>query len=136
MSDGSNVELIERLFDAFRAGDRAALHRLLAPDVVWVQSAGFPGGATHVGPDAVIDGVFARLARDWDGWTAAVRELLDAGGVVVVLGEYRGTYRLTGRSAVASFAHVYRIRDGQVRRFEQYTDTHLLVEAMRPAHAA
>lgn len=131
-----NIELIERLFAAFREDDREALRRLLAPDVQWVQSAGFPGGATHVGPDAVIDGAFLQLRTRWADWTAAVREVLDAGTAVVVLGEYRGTYRATGRPATSAFAHVYRVHAQRVHRFEQYTDTALLVAATLhvPAH--
>ena len=31
----------------------------------------------------------------------------------------------------AAFAHVYWVRDGRIVRFEQYTDTHQVVEAMR-----
>ena len=131
-----NIALIERLFAAFRADDRDTICRLLSPDVQWVQNAGFPGGATHVGPDAVIDGAFARLRADWADWTATVHEVLDAGTAVVVLGEYRGTYRATGRSAAAAFAHVYRVHAQQVHRFEQYTDTSLLVAATVHGRAA
>jgi uncharacterized protein len=124
-----NREVIERLLAAFRADDRHTMRRLLAPHVQWVQNAGFPGGATHVGPDAVIDGAFARLRADWADWTATVREVLDAETAVVVLGEYRGTCRATGRSATAAFAHVYRVHADRVQRFEQYTDTWPLVAA-------
>lgn len=127
----SNLVIVRRLYDAFRARDRATLYALLAPDVEWVQNAGFPGGGTHVGVDAVLDGVFAALRRDWDGWGAAVHEWLDAGDAVVALGEYRGTYKSTGRQMVAAFAHVYRVRDGRIHRFEQYTDTVKVVEAMQ-----
>ncbi|GMT50222.1 MAG: hypothetical protein IEMM0008_1761 [bacterium] len=31
----------------------------------------------------------------------------------------------------ASFAHVYRVDDGQITRFDQYTDTQKTAEAMK-----
>ena len=130
-STSPNVALVERLYHAFRADDRAALHQLFTPDVHWVQSPGFPGGGTYVGPDAIVDGLFARLRAEWSGWSAAVTEMLDAGDAVIVLGEYAGTYRATGRTMRSIFAHVYRIRDGRVYRFEQFADTAPLVEATR-----
>lgn len=43
--------------------------------------------------------------------------------VVVVLGRYRGTYRATGKAMDAQMAHVWRVADGKVAGFQQYTDT-------------
>ena len=61
---------------------------------------------------------------------AVVHEWLDAGETVVVLGEYRGTCWATGRSMTAAFAHVYKLRDDRIFRFQQYTDTAKVIAAM------
>ena len=76
-----------------------------------------------MGPQAVLDGVFMRLALEWEEFTVTPQEWLDAGDHVVLLGTYGGTYKATGRSVRAQFAHVWLVTDGRVVRFQQYTDT-------------
>lgn len=119
----------------YAASDRGDLEGMLAPlarDAAWTEAAGFPCAGTYIGPDAVRENVFVRLAQEWDGYTATVDEVVDAGGGVVIgIGTYTGTYFSTGRSMAARFVHVWRLEGGLVRRFEQVTDTAKVVEAMR-----
>ena len=126
----TNVETVRRLYDAFAARDAAAIRQLFAPDIEWVQNAGFPGGGRHVGADAVLNDVFAKFRTDWSAWKVTVDEYLDAGDTVVALGEYRGTHARTGKSMTAAFAHLYDVRDGRITRFRQYTDTAMVAAAM------
>lgn len=120
-----NVALIQGLYAAFGAGDVPGAVSRMSPDIVWNEAEHFPyaDGNPYVGPDAILAGVFARLGGEWDGFAAVPAEYLDAGDTVVVLGRYRGTYRATGRSLDAQLAHVWRIADGKVAGFQQYTDT-------------
>ncbi len=126
----SNVETVRRLYEAFARRDAATIRALFAPDIEWVQNAGFPGGGTHIGADAVLGGVFAKFRAEWASWRADVHEWLDAGETVVALGEYHGTYAATGKTTTAAFAHVYDVRGGQIARFRQYTDTARVRDAM------
>jgi uncharacterized protein len=126
----SNVEVVKRMYDAFGKRDREAILALLAPDVEWVQNAGFPEGGRHVGAEAVLDDVFAKFRRDWDVWEATVSEWLAAGGVVVAVGEYRGTCKATGRSMTAAFAGLYRVKGTQIVHFRQFADTAKIAGAM------
>ena len=50
--------------------------------------------------------------------------------VVLTLGEYSGTYRATGKSMRAPLVHVWRIENGKIQSFVQYTDTALVRAAM------
>jgi len=50
---------------------------------------------------------------------------------VVGIGDYRGTYRKTGKPMQARVVHVWQVEGGLVRRFEQFTDTLLVAQAMR-----
>ena len=70
-----------------------------------------------------MQGVFVRLAEQWDGFAAEVDELLDAGDTVVALGHYVGTCRATGKPIRAQLVHVWRLEDGKAKTFQQYTDT-------------
>lgn len=126
----TNLETVKSLYEAFAARDRERILSIFHPRIEWIQNEGFPGGGRHVGAEAVLDDVFARFRRDWAVWRADVREFLDAGGAIVALGEYHGTHEATGKSMTAAFAHVYRVKDGRIVRFEQYTDTRKVAEAM------
>jgi len=50
---------------------------------------------------------------------------------VVSLGGYSGRFKATGRSMTAPFAHVWKVRDGRLARFDMYTDTAKVLEAIK-----
>lgn len=131
MADSPQVALVRSLYDAFARKDAAALRAILAPDVDWIQCAGFPGGTRTRGAEAVIDKVFGALRSAWTDFEAPVTEYLDAGATVVALGHYAGTHAETGRAMHAVFAHVYDVADGRIVRFRQIADTWPMVAAMR-----
>ena len=120
-----NVALVRGIYDAFAAGDVPAVLGAMSPDIVWNEAENFPlaDRNPYVGPNAILEGVFARLAADWDGFAVGVDELLDAGDAVVALGRYRGTNRATGRAIDAQLVHIWRIEDGKAKAFQQLTDT-------------
>jgi ketosteroid isomerase-like protein len=126
-----NLETLRSAYDAFARGDVPTVLAVLAPDVSWTEAEGFPYGGTYVGPEAVLMGVFMRLGTEWDGYAAVPHEFVAQGDRIVALGQYSGTYKLTGKSFVAPFAHVWDFRNGKVVRFRQYTDTAIVQEALK-----
>lgn len=128
----SSLELIQSVYDAFARGDVPAVLGALSPDVEWTEAEGFPYGGTYVGPGAVLEGVFMRLGTEWEGFSAVPDEFIDGGETVVALGKYGGTYKATGRSLRANFAHVWKVREGRAFRFVQYVDTLLVHRAVEP----
>jgi uncharacterized protein len=127
----SDVAVIKAHYAASDRGDLPGMLAPLADDVTWTEMAGFPYAGTYIGPDAVRDNVFRRLAGEWDDYTADVEEVVGAGnGMVLGIGNYTGTYRATGRSMKARFVHIWRLTDGKVHRFEQFTDTANVTAAM------
>jgi uncharacterized protein len=122
---------VRGVYEAFARGDVAGALAVLAPDVSWVEAEGFPYGGTYVGPSAVLEGVFKRLATEWDGFSAVPHEFVAQGDTVVALGEYGGTYKKTGKRFSAPFAHVWSFRNGKVAKFRQYTDTVVVRSAMK-----
>ena len=91
---------------------------------------GFPGGATRHGVDEIWAGVIEGLRDLWADWRGEFNEYLDAGDRIVVLGAYVARAPGSGRDVRAPFAHVHTIIDGRIARFEQYTDTHVLAQAL------
>lgn len=118
-----NTKTIRNLYDAFARGDVQTVLGALRPDVEWTESEGFPYGGTYVGPDAVLENVFMKLGTEWDGFAAVPNEFIADGETVIALGDYKGTFKATGKSVTAPFVHIWRFRDGKVATFRQLTDT-------------
>jgi ketosteroid isomerase-like protein len=127
----SNLDIVKSLYQAFAAKERDRILEIFDPEIEWIQNEGFPHGGRHVGAGTVLDEVFPRFGSEWEVWKAVPERWLDAGDAVVALGVYSGTHKTTGKSMRAAFAHVYWVRDGRIVRFEQYTDTLKIAEAMR-----
>jgi ketosteroid isomerase-like protein len=126
-----NGTIISDMYAAFAKGDVPAVLGALDPQVEWRDADGFPNGGTYVGPDAVLNGVFMPLVADWDGFSVTPDEFVASGERVVTLGHYTGTNKKTGKSLLVPFAHAWRLKDGKVTHFQQYTDTHIVQEAMK-----
>ncbi len=127
----NNLEIVKNLYTAFQERDTKTVLEIFDPQIEWIQNEGFPGGGRHIGAETVLKNVFAKFRLDWDAWQAVVEEWLDAGEIIVALGEYRGTYKSTGKSTTAAFAHVYKFKNGRIFKFQQYTDTFKVAEAMK-----
>jgi len=131
MADGTNLEIVKGIYEAFVRGDIPAVLAVFAPDIEYTEAKGFPTGGTYHGPEAIVESVFKRLGKEWRGFKAIPEEFLSTGDAVVVLGTYSGTYKATGKSFQAPFAHVWWLRGGKATHFRQYTDTLLVNEAVK-----
>jgi hypothetical protein len=117
-----NRAIVETAYANFAAGDVEAFLAILDPEVTWTDAEGYPYAGTYVGPDALLEGLIARIGAEWDDYTVAPNTYVSDGDRVVALGDYSGTYKATGRSVEAPFAHVWQFADGKVVSFRQYTD--------------
>jgi len=103
----SPVDLVKQFYDALGRGDVTTLKELLASDIVWTEAERFPYYAgTLRTPQRVVDRVFVPLARDWHGFSASPKRYIAEGEWVVAFGAYAGTYKATGRTMSAPFAHL------------------------------
>jgi ketosteroid isomerase-like protein len=132
------AEMVRGLYDAFAKGDVPTVLGAFAPDIVWNEAEGFvyADGNPYIGPQAVLDGVLIRLATEWEGVSIVPEEFIASGDTVVAQGRYRGKHKVTGRSVNAQFAHVWKLRNGQVVAFQQYTDTAQFRDAAAKAAGA
>lgn len=125
-----NLQLVRGLYDAFAHGDVGPVLAAFSPDIVWHEAEGFPYGGTYSGPDAVLKNVFMPLGSEWTPFEVAPRQFVAQDDTVVALGDYRGTYKATGKRFTAPFAHAWKVRNGKVVEFRQYTDTVLVQRAL------
>ena len=122
------TEVLGRLYDAFAAGDGAALGALIG-QTEWIEAAGGPYGGDYRGLGEVAEHVFGPIGRDVEGFTAVPDEILPVGDDrAIALGYYRGA--AAGTSIEIRFAHLATVADGSISRFEQFTDTHLWQRAL------
>ena len=126
----TNLQSVRDLYAAFARGDVPAVLGALAPQIEWTEAEGFPYGGTYRGPEAVLQGVFMRLAQDWEGFAVVPDDFLADGDDVVAFGHYSGRNRTSGRAFVAAFAHRWTFRGGKAVRFVQYVDSALVQRAM------
>ncbi len=121
----ANRAIVESFYAAIARGDGPAALAQMDPEIVWYEAENFPYADRnpYIGPAAVAEGVFYRLATEWDNFQALPDDFLDAGDTIIVTGRYRATYKSTGISLDAQFVHIWRLRDGKVITFQQYTDT-------------
>jgi ketosteroid isomerase-like protein len=126
VAETDNVATLRAMYEAFAIGDIPRVLASLDPDVEGSQAAGGPYAGTFRGPQAVVEGVFARLGADWPGFAVETEEFIAAGDTVAVLATYRGTYQPTARSMQARVVHVWHFNAGRVIRFEQVADTAML----------
>jgi ketosteroid isomerase-like protein len=120
-----NATLVRSLYEAFGRGDVPTVLGAMDPGIVWNEAENFPYADRnpYVGPDAVLQGVFMRLATEWDGFRVNLQEVHGAGDVVLATGRYGGAYKKTGTPINLQFAHVWKLRGEKVVGFQQYTDT-------------
>lgn len=127
----SILDLVHGLYRAFAVGNIPEVLGALAPDVQWTEAAGGPYGGVSIGPTAVLENVFMKIGGEWEGFAAVPSEFVEEGSTVVALGEYSGTYRATGKSFRAPFAHVWKFANGKAVSFHQYTDTAVHLQPMQ-----
>lgn len=124
-------DVVKRHYEASDRGDLDGMMADIGPETRWTEAEGFPCAGTYVGREAIIQGVFVVLGDKFDGFSFTLERLLDAGTTAIGLGSYKATSKETGKSFTARVAHVWDVKNGKVTRFEQFTDTAIVANAMR-----
>jgi len=127
------LDVVRRFYGYLKTGDVPAVLGLLDSEVKWTEAEGFPYySGTWVGPDAVLNNLLKRLAADWNDFAATPDDYLIEGSKLVSFGHYSGTYKKTGKSIRAAFAHVWTVDDGKITSFLMFTDTAKVLAALTP----
>lgn len=123
---------VQTVYEGFAAGDIALATSTMSPDIVWMEAEGNPYSDLnpYEGPEAIVNGVFARIATEWESFTAVASEYIVDGDRVIVIGRYTGTYKANARDMDVPFVHSYTVHNGQITAFQQYTDTENHTAAM------
>jgi ketosteroid isomerase-like protein len=125
-----NVKLVEAAYEGFARGDIQPLLDILDENVEWHEAEHVPywPGGPFVGPQAILEGVVARLPQDFEGFTTHVQRIVGCGDTVLTEARYTATVKETGKQLDAQVAHVWDFRDGKVVHWQQYADTWQIAE--------
>jgi uncharacterized protein len=127
-----NIAFMKGLYDAFASGDVPKVLGSMSEDIEWWEAEGNPWypGRAFVGPQQVVDGVFARIGVEFEGFEVVPEQFLSDGDQVVMIGRYRGKGTATGKSLDAQTLHLWTVKDGKVVRFQQFADTRQLADVL------
>ncbi|MEM6187415.1 Ketosteroid isomerase-related protein [Shewanella baltica] len=127
----ANLALVKSTYEGSSSAENAKnLQHALASDARWTEAAGFPYAGTYVGFSAIAAKVFARLEIEWDSYRVDIEDYVAQGDKVFAFGTYSGTYVKTGKHFSARVAHLWKIHSGKIVSFEQFVDSHSVVNAM------
>jgi ketosteroid isomerase-like protein len=137
MSEQENVRLVEAAYAAFQRGDIPGVLANFTEDADW-DTPGSADSIPHAGRrrgHAEITQFFSALAASENITHFEPREFIAKGDKVVVVGNYKGTVRATGRGYDVDWLQVFTARDGKLTSFREYLDTAALADAHRASAA-
>ncbi len=132
VSDPNNLKVIDGLYKAFSAGDIPGALAPMDPKIVWNEAEGnsLADGNPYIGPDAVLNGVFARVGGNHEYFKLENIQLHEmSNNQVLSTLRYEGKVKETGKTYNAQAAHLWTLKDGKIIAFQQYVDTKKLDEA-------
>lgn len=118
MGAGENAEVVRRGYEAFNAGDLAALGELFAEDAVWHAAGSGALSGTKQGRDAIL-AYFGELgARSQGSFQAEVKDIV--GGESHTVGIQQSRAENDGKTMDLATAIVFVLRDGKVVEGREY----------------
>lgn len=126
-----NLTIIKESYAAGKEGNIPGMLSDLAENATWTEIAGGPYGGTYVGQKSVLENVFGRIGQDWEWFACIPEELYAAGDTVIMTGCYAGVHAKTKKEFKVRVAHVWKLADGKIIAFEQFTDSASMLAAMK-----
>jgi steroid delta-isomerase-like uncharacterized protein len=131
VSDSNNMTVIDNLYKAFAKGDIPTVLADMDAKIEWneAESNKMADGNPYIGPDAVVNGVFARVVADHEYFKLKdiVLHEMSNNEVLATL-RYDGKFK-NGKAYDAQVAHLWTLKDGKITAFQQYVDTKKLADA-------
>lgn len=132
LSNPDNVGIINSVYESFTNGDIPAVLGLMDANIVWneAESNSLADGNPYIGPNAVLEGVFARLGEKYSSFKLKDIQLHDmSDNKVLATLRYDATMLKTGNSIDVQVAHLWSLENGKIIGFQQYADTKKLADA-------
>ncbi len=133
VSSPENIGIIDKLYKAFAVGDIPSVLGTMDANIVWNEAEGnaYADGNPYIGPDAVLNGVFARIGAEHEYFnlTDIVLHEMSNDQVLATL-RYQSKLKKNGAIFDAQAAHLWTLKEGKVIKFQQFVDTKQLANAI------
>ena len=134
VSDPNNLSVIQGIYNDFSKGEIPSVLAALDANVVWNEAEGnaWADGNPYKGPDAVLNGVFARVGSEYEYFHTKDIQLHEmSNNQVLATMRYNGKLKKNGAIIDAQAAHFWTLKDGKITAFQQYVDTKQLADALK-----
>jgi len=132
LSSPDNVSIIDNLYKNFAKGEIPSVLAAMDANIIWNEAEGnnYADGNPYKGPDAVLQGVFARIGADNEYFHLTDIQLHDmSNNQVLATLRYQGKRKDNGAMIDAQAAHFWTLKNGKIIAFQQYVDTKQLAES-------
>jgi len=132
-SDPANVGVIDGLYKAFAVGDIPKVLAGLDEKIIWNEAEGnkYADGNPYIGPEAVLNGVFARIGGEHEYFKLVNIELHEmSNNKVLATLRYQAKLKKNGATYDAQVAHLWSLKDGKAISFQQFLDTKKVNDAI------
>jgi ketosteroid isomerase-like protein len=128
-----NIQIIEKMYKDFGAGNMQAVMATFDPDVVWVRPGepDIPFAGTFVGMEGLAK-MFSIISKTINIKGFHPKEILHHGDTVVVIGCDEADVIPTGKSYLSEWVYVYTIKNKKITHVQVYLDSLLLSKAFQP----
>jgi ketosteroid isomerase-like protein len=118
----ANSELVRRSYAAFIERGELRPDRF-TDDFVWDMSTftGWPEKSQYRGVEGAVE-FLENWTGSFDDWSLELRDVIDAGGDVVLICHQRGRAKSTGAEVEMDFAQVWTVRHGKLAYQRMYAD--------------
>lgn len=111
---------LETLQKWFSSGDA----NLLAEDIVWEVSQGYPVSQSHYSSrKEVFEKFFPELRSHFSEWGAEPETFIEAGDKVIVKGRYVGRIKQSNAPIAVDFIHIWTVQDETITEAVSVADT-------------
>lgn len=124
----NNEKLVRDFYSSFKNKD-LVYDRFCQNNIEWITMDGMPNGGRHIGPKSVFEEYFPKMLSGFKEFHANPNEFLCIDDQVIVFGWYCGQTKI-GKTFTVPFCHVYRIKDNKISKYNQYTDTKTIHDAL------
>ncbi len=91
----------------------------------------YADGNPYIGPDAVLNGVFARTGAEHEYFKLEDIKLHEmSNNQVLATLRYVAKFKETGKAYNVQVAHLWSLKDDKITAFQQYVDTKKLADAI------
>lgn len=128
----TNLDIIKSTYEGKTSEENGRnLANHVSGNISWTEAKGFPYAGTYIGLENITKNVFSRLGSEWTDYKFTPENYVTSDDIVVAYGTYTGTYKATGKSFTARVAHVWKLKDRKIVKFEQFVDSQPVNNAMK-----